>query len=135
MIDPIRPEDYDLVRVVGGDLDYEMLDLVMISLFTDARAEPGDALPEGSPRGGWAGGVVGSRLWTLEHRPLTDATVSDAKLFSEQALAWLVDEGIVEEVVVEATRTAQGAVLSVVLKRPDTPDFDARFAGLWRDRG
>ena len=61
--------------------------LVYLSLFTDARAEPGDQLPARiTDRRGWPGDAqvgalddyprpLGSKIWTWLWRPLVDSTI------------------------------------------------------------
>lgn len=78
---------------------------VIVSLFTDAGATPEELASYGiAPdrnRGWWAddypdvdGDVLGSKLWLLERAKHTPEALADAVLFVEQALAWMVDDGV-----------------------------------------
>ncbi len=76
-----------------------------LSLLTDAPAQEGDALPDehGNPpyRGGWwgdahatmPGDVWGSRWWLLRRTRDPDAAAKAAE-WGDQALAWMVTDGI-----------------------------------------
>lgn len=120
----------DLV-VAGGRLalDATPVTPMLISLGSDRRAEPDDALPdtvtEGSiaaglnPRRDWVGDAltnggagggerVGSRLWLLEREKQTDDVLLRAQRYAEQSLAWLAArEGVDVSVAASwPTRTA-----------------------------
>jgi len=87
---------------------------VIISLFTDRRANEDDALPDSNnlDRRGWWGDLtsniendqIGSRLWLLEREKTTPNVVIRAKQYAEEALQWLIDEGVAMKVEVEAER-------------------------------
>ena len=70
---------------------------VLISLFTDRQAAPGDRLPDtsGNQRGWWADPEMGSRMWLLSRAKQTDETAGLAYDYIAEALQWLVDDGIV----------------------------------------
>lgn len=48
--------------------------------------------------------VVGSRDWTLKRTKLTDETLSVAKRFYEEALAWLINDGYARAIQVSVWR-------------------------------
>lgn len=104
-------------RLVAGD---PLETAVLISLFSDRRAS-GDDEHDGDRRGWWADNAshpIGSRLWLL-HRAKTSAeTVARAREYAEEALAWLVADGIASAVRVEAARVGQVLRLSVTIERP-----------------
>lgn len=85
---------------------------VILSLFLDARAGEGDELPYGvgSRRGYWAdslegieGDRSGSKLWLLSREKQTSRTLSRARDYARQALAWLVEDGVAARVEVAAS--------------------------------
>jgi phage gp46-like protein len=106
------PETNDLVQDDG------LGTAVIISLFTDARAREDDVLPGNltpgtfQDRRGWWGDLtsekendsVGSRLWLLERSKDIEEMLPQVKRLSEEALQWMIDEGIAAkiEVTVEA---------------------------------
>ena len=100
---------------------------VIISLFTRRRAEPSDPVDDANRQGWWgdsfpalANDRIGSRLWLLRRRSLTSQTIRDAKRYAEEALAWLIDDGIVTTVAVTVSRSAVNTLSAVVeLRRPE----------------
>jgi len=90
---------------------------IIISLFTDRRANEDDALPDSNnlDRRGWWGDLtssiendqIGSRLWLLEREKTTPNVVIRAKQYAEESLQWLIDDGVAMKAEVEAER--QGA--------------------------
>lgn len=86
---------YDAGCLVAEGFDLETA--VILSLLTDAPAQAGDVLPEGTPRRGfWADAfeadstVLGSRLWLLEGSETSQATADKAKAYASEALGWLL---------------------------------------------
>jgi phage gp46-like protein len=82
------------------------------SLFTDARAQPDDVLPDpqdNDPRG-WVGDTYaevpndayGSRLWLLSRERQIPDTLKRVKQYAEEATAWLVQDGVADRVDIEA---------------------------------
>lgn len=118
--------------VADGDLstDAGLASAVIVSLFSDARAEPGDRLPEDpappwdqvgqrapfpNRRGFWgdalkpasvpagARHVTGSRLWLLAREKNVPETLSRAQAYAREALTWLLDDGVASRLDVTAT--------------------------------
>lgn len=92
---------------------------VTISLHTDAKATAEELARYGkSQRGYWAdayddeSGVLntGSKLWLLEGALLTDETLATAQAYADEALAWMVEEGIASAVDTTVTRLGEQAV-------------------------
>ena len=100
---------------------------VIISLYTRRRAEPSDPVDDANREGWWgdsfptlANDRIGSRLWLLRRRSLTAQTIRDAKRYAEEALAWLIEDGIVTTVAVTVSRSAVNTLSAVVeLRRPE----------------
>ena len=82
---------------------------VLHSLFTYARAEG---------RHGWWGELLGSaandrygsKLWLLRREKQTEETRLRAREYAEEALAWLVTDGIASSVVVAASYPRRGVL-------------------------
>lgn len=115
---------------------------VILSLFTDARALDDDALPPGqTDRRGWWGDAYadergdrfGSRLWLLAARKQLRSALVEAREIVEEALAWLVKDGLARRVEVE-TFIPRDEVLGVIVRvqRPDGSVQPIRFEKLWR---
>ena len=112
---------YADLSIVGGDLaiDAGLETAVILSLFTDAQAQPGDVIPDGSanPRGWWGDMPVdpaqqdasappdriGSRLWLLDRALQTAETLRLAELYALEALQWMIDDGIAATITATAS--------------------------------
>jgi phage gp46-like protein len=116
---------------------------VLESLFTDARAEPGDTLPPGETdyRGLWADAVpvvegdrFGSRLWLLARSKDTETTRTRAEEYGREALAWLIEDRVAARVeVVASVPRAEMLGIEVAIYRPNQADPTRfRFAHVWR---
>lgn len=112
---------------------------VIISLFTWARAKPADTLP-GTERCGWwgdsfapvPGDRIGSRLWLLARTTITAHTVVRAKEYAQEALAWLVADGVASQIIVEAERAGLSQIsIRCQIVRADAPSLNIRFNDAW----
>lgn len=113
---------------------------VILSLFCDRRAEADDALPDpaGSRRGWWGDALmqrpIGSRLWLLSREKQMQEVVNRAREYATEALQWLVDDGIVEELAVEAEVVRFGVLgLAARIVRPHAHTETYKFGYLWQD--
>lgn len=110
---------------------------VKLSLFCRARALPGDELPQGEGAfgedlGGWWGGDIGSRLWTLRRSGLTDRTRQKARDFALESLEWLKELGIASDVLVDTSIPARDCLrIDVRIVREDGATTDFEFDYLW----
>ena len=113
---------------------------VIISLFTWRRAEPDDVLPADRRHGWWGdsyataqGDRIGSRLWLLSRAKLTLETIARARHYGEEALAWLVADGVASRIEVAAERLGlDGLALSCRIWRHDGRPVDLRFSDVWK---
>lgn len=111
---------------------------VLASLLTDARATA-EQVATPQLRGGWIGSALdpddfelGSLLWVLEPAKLTQNTVATAASLAREALEWLIDEGIAQEVEVTGEiRGAREAGLNVLIRAPDGT-IESQYIDLWR---
>ena len=107
-------KEYD-ISILNGDLkECDDLDsAVIISLFTWARAAAGE-VDENAPRFGWFGDKIdadntdstGSKLYLLKRKKITNQTIMDAREYIEQALRWMIEDGVATEIKVEVERNA-----------------------------
>lgn len=115
--------------------------LVWLSLFTNARADDDDVLPDGEGDPVYRGGVwfdtftkdkFGSRLWLLARSPINATTLLQTKGFAVEALAWMIEDGLVARVDVDVTRLDfQTVKLSVVLYKADGKTVVVDYPDLW----
>ena len=112
---------------------------VIISLFTWRRARPDDELPA-DERMGWWGDTfpkvqhdrIGSRLWLLTREKITSATPLKAKEYIEEALTWLLEDGIASRIDVTAERQGLSMLVATCqIYKPDGSMEDIRFANIW----
>lgn len=130
--------------IADGDLDTsdDLETAVLLSLFTDARAPDGTVPPDGTTdlRGCWMdyyeGWSMGSLLWTIEgSKKVGNSLLTHARTICEQALQWLIDDGVVGKVAV-TTSWLTGASLNIgiVLTAPDGADRSFQYAWAWKDQ-
>jgi len=128
------PDGADLV-LEQGDLarDEGLVTAVIISLLSDglAPAETDTPLLDQDLRGYWAeanGDPYGSLLWTLGRAKATQATLARARELAEEALAWLVRQGIASSVSATTEYVRPGVLkIDVRLVR----GLARRWASLW----
>lgn len=122
----------------GLEQGYELETAVVLSLFTNRRARSTDGVPEGNDlQGYWADAYPlvenfkwGSRLWTLARAKDLPSLPQIAKGMCEEALAWMVEDGVVEEVILTVERVRPGVLgIEVTLKKPD--EIAPQFIGHW----
>lgn len=152
-----QPPSFDWAIVGPSLADDDGLDsAVILSLFIDRRANDDDLLPDDSTdrRGWWAdafasvpGDLIGSRLWLLAREKDMQAVVIRAREYVEEALAWLLDDGVARRVEVQTgwvdrvlgsltpTRTERSASgvlgIGITIYRPDTVPAKFRFNTFW----
>lgn len=123
----------------GHDLTTEagLRSAVMVSLFTDARANEDDDIPDGTGhrRGCWqdsyledANDSLGSRLWLLSREKELPAVRARAKEYAEEALQWLIDDGYALSVDVSAEHVRSSVLgLLIRMRLKDGGVFDEVF--------
>ncbi len=128
-------EDNDLLQDDGLET------ALLLSLFTDRRAELGDALPDGeTDRRGWwadelsenAGDLFGSRLWLLSRSKETEDTRTRAEEYAREATEWLIEDRVCDLIEVSASfPEPQMISLIVVVHRPGRSPTEYRFNHAW----
>jgi phage gp46-like protein len=127
--------------LAGADLasGSDLATAVLVSLFTDRAADPDDAIPDGTtdPRGWWgdtgAASPIGSKLWLLARAKATEAVRLRARDYAEQALQWLLDDGVAAEVAVTAAWARPDLLaLDVVIAEPDGRSATFNYQWAWK---
>lgn len=121
-------------------MDNPLARAVIISLFSWRRANEDDEV-DGDRQGWWAdtyadipGDQTGSRLWLLLRQKITSETARLAEEYAEEALQWLIDDGVASRVNVEAERWEGGrdrVDLKVTVVKPDGDGISIRFQDVW----
>jgi len=113
---------------------------VIISLFSDMRAEDDDELPDGTDnkRGFWADGwpdiegdKTGSRLWLLSRSKETTDVLVRAEEYAIEALQWLIDDGVAVSVDVTAEhveRTLYGLLIIIKLVTGGSVEYNLDYS-------
>lgn len=137
---PLENGQMDLALSSTGMLEPEtsLRTAVFISLLTDRRAAMDDRLPFATKsdrpvpadRKGWAGDAfggqrIGSRLWLLDREKQTSETLKRAIFYSREALQWLIDDGHVTSIDVEAAWNGIGRMdIRIRLYLPGGDSFE-----------
>lgn len=120
----------------------DLVTAIYISLFTDRTARADDEIPDGTEnRRGWWGDVdqkypLGSRLWLLARAKQTNETLLKARDYINEALKWMIDDGVVVKfnVRTEWTRTGMlGAKITAFKKDGSTES--KQFEWAWKEIG
>jgi phage gp46-like protein len=133
------------VAVESNDLarDDGLRTAVLLSLFTDRRADPGEKLPDGETdrRGWWGDSVptvegdkIGSRLWLVARERQSTAVLERIESYAAEALQWLLDDKVAERIEVTGSIPRPGMWgLEVAIYRPHRADPTRfRFDRIWR---
>ncbi|PIR25601.1 MAG: hypothetical protein COX62_01395 [Deltaproteobacteria bacterium CG_4_10_14_0_2_um_filter_43_8] len=122
----------------GLKLEDGLRTAVLISLFTDQRAEENE-LPFGhdDKRGWWGdmisqveGDEIGSKLWILERNKQTQPTLNDFEQFARKSLEWMIEDGVASNVEVVARYPEREIIcLNINITRP-SGDAE-RYEVLW----
>lgn len=118
--------------VSGNDLETAIL----ISLFTDRRADADDELPDGSGdrRGWWGDPQFGSKLWLRMRSKQTDALLALVRNDIAEALQWLIDDEIAARIDIEAEWTRPGLLgCRITVIRQDGTQSPHQFEWAWKD--
>lgn len=113
-------------ELLSGDLSVTDVDVntdmglqtaIIISLFTDRKANDDDELPAGATdRRGWWGDMladlpedkIGSRLWLLSREKTVPEVLARAHEYTEEALQWLLDDKVVKKLFINVTSPKMG---------------------------
>lgn len=131
----------------GGDIevthnglssDEGLVTLVLICLFTDARAEESDIFPDGTDdRRGWPGDSFsdfqwGSKLWLLAREKLTESVRLRVENYASLAMQPLLQTGYARSAQVTATVVSSERIdFSVVLARPGKSALTVEIKKRW----
>lgn len=121
----------------GGLLEGDDLETaILISLFTDRLARSDDAI-DGDDRRGWWGDTgseypIGSRLWLLRREKLTTKVALKAEDYANEALAWLVDDGVVTAISINAQIVFPKRInLIINYQQPAKAQASVKFSWVW----
>ena len=120
--------------LTGQDLETACL----TSLFSDALGTPDFVPTDGTTdrRGWWADTYLdiplGSNLWQLDRSKTTRAALGSARAYAQNALNWLVLDGVAAEISVNATWLSTTMIgLAVAITKPSGSETRFMFAWAW----
>jgi phage gp46-like protein len=126
---------YGDLTVVNRDLERDpgLETAIIVSLFSNQRATENDALPDadGSREGWWGDEVspspVGSKLWLIGRDKMQmDNLIPLAEQYAQEALQWMIDDGVASEIEVTASRAGTDTLrLDVEVKRPQLENTES----------
>jgi len=128
----------DLFVAAGIQQGNELETAIAISLLTWRRASPDDEAPDKSNLAGFWGDtypdvardLIGSRLWLLSGKKINDENLALAVDLMNEALKWLLDDGVAESVEPTASRGDDDQLqVGVWVKRPT--DLAPRYVAVW----
>jgi phage gp46-like protein len=134
------------VNAGGLDASDAFGSAVILSLFTDRRAPEGWR-PEVSDRRGWWGDHVapsnetplerGSHLWLLENEIVSTETINLARIYAEEALAWMIEDEAAARIAVETgaiENPRRGIWINIeIFARDGSRLFARRFERFWNE--
>lgn len=116
---------------------------ILRSLFENGRVTV-DELNEGeTDRFGWWGDAAsnpdnvksGSKLWLLERGKTTDETLEAAREYCEEALQWLIDDGVAESVTVTTEYLDKFTLaIGIEIQRPGVDRKSSKYDFVWEVR-
>ena len=143
----LQNSDYEFdIQVEIDDLTSEegLRTAIIISLFSDRRVETEELPIEEKSRRGWfgdlfaenSGDLIGSRLWLLKRAKATEENRNLAEDYAQEALQWLIDDGIASSVDVSANYDSNKALaLTCVLTKPNGDAIPFQFEKFWQIEG
>lgn len=125
----------------GNAIDDTLRTAVIISLFTDRRADDDDTLPDGSNdrRGWWGdtypdvdGDLTGSRIWLLSRSKQIPDVLRHAETYAKEALQWMIDDGVASFIEAIAENPFNSVMmLSIHITRPNGDVIGYTFKSFW----
>lgn len=131
------------MSLLKGDVEKDegLRTAVILSLFTDQRVTLRE-LPTGeTKRRGWWGDAIpdvqsdrwGSKLWLLDREKQTDEILERAREYSEEALAWMIEDGVAKSVSVSTSYPSRGILrIEVKIERPSRDSESLSFDYAWQ---
>jgi len=131
----IKAEGYALARETALETS------IVISLFTDGRADSSDDLPDTFAfLSGYFGSVltkfnIGSKLWLLGRSKVTQTTISEGIQYCKEALAWMIADEIADNIEVKANRSAPRQIdFAVLIQRRNASNVFFSFFVNWENQ-
>lgn len=123
------------IALDGADLMAEetLASSVLVSLMSDRLAASHEVAQGEDRRGWWADAfsqaqhLTGSRMWLLEREKQLQAVVIRCRQFCEEALQWMIDDGLVSAITVTTFIPRTGWLAALIKLRINDQDRTFRF--------
>lgn len=133
--------EYD-IEFSGGDFTPEegLETAVLMSIYTDRRADDDDILDDPDDKRGWWGDQfeadeIGSKRWQLYRQKITNETMSLLRQYDRDALQWMIDDGVVKDIVVTVERYSTNVVAEEIkLYYSNGKSVAFKFKTLWENQ-
>jgi phage gp46-like protein len=139
----VQQTEYNLVVTESESLETDegLQTAVLLSLLTWCRADGEDPVSDPTDLRGWwgdsfadtEGDRFGSKLWIVQNMPASAETLALAKKYTEEALQWMLDDGLVADISVELEIQDRptGKVLAgrIGLRKPE--ELAVSFVQMW----
>ncbi|HEX7853881.1 MAG TPA: phage GP46 family protein [Sphingobium sp.] len=131
----IAGSELDALLNTEGD-GTDLYSAVLISIFSDARAAEDEVIPDSSSdRRGWWAGDIGSKLWLRMRSKATVQLLPIVKKDIEDALQWLIDDGVAAAIDVSVNWDRPGFLAgTVTVRRQDGSTKAINFQRVWESR-
>lgn len=138
----ITPDSNGLYDISINGADFEGAEgfetAIPVSLFTDARVE-GHIVQNALYRRGWVGNILfveierqlGSSLWTLDQARVSDDTINNARVASQECLQWMIDDDILSSIFIDVVQESKDRIV-VFIEFADIDNVIKRYKTLWR---
>ena len=143
----IQNDQYELdVNVLTDDLETDegLETAIILSLYTDRRVDTQELPPEEKSRRGWFGDLlaqtpgdfIGSRLWLLDRAKVSDDTRNLAEDYAQEALQWLIDDGVADSIDVSASFDKNNALaIQCIITKPNGDALPFQYESPWAIEG
>jgi phage gp46-like protein len=131
----IEFEDGDIKSINSFDT------AIFMSFYGERRADESEQ-PVNYLRRGWWGNELstvegfeqGSKIWELYQQRATQEIANRAQSFTQEAFNWLVEDGHLDEIVVETTKTSDNIEIQATFFRSQN-QVDSKSFKLWENTG
>jgi phage gp46-like protein len=127
--------DFVETEIQSASLGDGLRTSILLSLYTDRFVDEDELDENKSNRGFWADSFEeiphGSKLWTLQRQKITTEVLKKYKDYAKESLDWLLKDGIVDSISVEAEFSGTSIYCRVELERGDK-SFKYKFDSLWK---
>jgi phage gp46-like protein len=133
---------YDISIENGDLLGVDSFNTALqISLFSDQRADASEQPVNYLRRGFWGdilndvvGFEIGSKLWQLSQTRATQLVANKAETIVREALAWLIEDGHLSNVLVTSELESDNITINIVLVRYNNI-VESKSFKLWENTG